>query len=301
MNQPANHPDGNAAVVKQLRNRNLILLILTALVGVLIGVVVCAVVRGICGDSAAVAPAAPEPEATTAPAPEPTPEPEVAAEPEATTEPPAADPFAGVQAPRHTLPGGGILVGPGGVAGGAINPAVPTVEVFADYLCPFCYQFEFLHAETLASYYDGGEANLIFYLVAGVGGDETVRMSAATAWVIDLAPEHFFAFHEAIYDYIFAEESRRVASNDTLAEIALAVGVPADVAAGIESGEAAAAFSPWVEASSLAFFTAPGLAGPDGGRGTPTIVINGQRWFGGWTTDTEALGRDVAASAPAGN
>jgi hypothetical protein len=74
--------------------------------------------------------------------------------------------------------------------------------------------------------------------------------------------------------------------------------VPADVAAGIASGDAHDTYAEWVTASSEVAGSTKSLLNAEGGFGTPTVVIDGER-FENWQVPgglTEAITGEAPAS-----
>jgi len=107
--------------------------------------------------------------------------------------------------------------------------------------------------------------------------------------VADRAPDAFQDFHAGLLAGQ-PDEGTAGLSDAQIADVARAAGVPADVAAEIADG-GASQFAGWVAAATGTATGDPALEGPRG-FGTPTIVIDGERWEGDWT-DPQALPRAV--------
>lgn len=193
----------------------------------------------------------------------------------------------------ETVPGtasddGGIVVSADRAAGGTIDDSVPTVGIFFDYMCPICGQFETANKDALEGFLADGTANVVLYPVSildrvSQGTAYSTRAASAAAWVADRAPAKFLDFHEALFANE-PEENTAGHTNAELADLARTAGVPSDVAAGIESGEARRTFGQWVTSATASATGNEALKNPQsGGFGTPTITINGERWDGNWT------------------
>ncbi|MCL1871154.1 MAG: thioredoxin domain-containing protein [Promicromonosporaceae bacterium] len=204
------------------------------------------------------------------------------------------------QVPSTARADGGIVVGKNREAGGTELSGVPEVGIYFDYMCPICGQFEQVNKANLEAAIKGGTANVVMHPVsildrASQGTQYSTRAAAASAWVAEKAPTTWLDFHEALY----ANEPTENTSGHTnaeLATIAKNAGVPADVAAGISSGEARRTFAQWVTSATNAATGNAKLANPQsGGFGTPTITINGERWGGDWT-DPSALPAAIKAA-----
>src|SRR5665647_1489277 len=108
--------------------------------------------------------------------------------------------------PQGSTGSGAIPVGPEGVAGtvdGAAPDAV-VVSVYADYMCPYCGQFEQVNGPTLDQLRGDGTIVVEYHPVsildgASLGTAYSTRAAAAVALVADQAPEAFIAFNTALF------------------------------------------------------------------------------------------------------
>jgi len=186
--------------------------------------------------------------------------------------------------PANATPDHGLLAGAG-------DPAAPvTIEVYVDYMCPVCGQFEEINGAGLASLRDDGSVRVVVHPVAildrySQGSQYSTRAAASAAFVADRAPGAFADFHAGLLAGQ-PEEGTAGLSDEQIADVARAAGVPGDVAADIAAGDASR-FAGWVAAATGAATDDPALQGPRG-FGTPTVVIDGERWDGDWT-DPQAL------------
>lgn len=196
----------------------------------------------------------------------------------------------------------GIPVGADGAAG-TENEGAPTLDVYVDYMCPICGQFEQINGASIAELREAGDVTLIVHPVAildraSQGTEYSTRAASAAAWVADRAPEQFNAFHEAMFASQ-PEEQTPGLSDEQIAQVAEQAGVPADVAAGIADGDATDTFGEWVEAATESAGTDPDVVNPEtGSMGTPTVLIDGER-FNGWQAAgalTEAITGEAAPS-----
>lgn len=194
----------------------------------------------------------------------------------------------------------GIPVGADGVAG-TENEGAKTLDVYVDYMCPICKQFETLNAASIAEMREAGDLTLVVHPVsildrASQGTEYSTRAASAAAWVADQAPEQFSAFHDAMFASQ-PQENTPGLSDEQIAQVAEQAGVPADVAAGIASGEAHETYAEWVSASSEVAGNTESLLNAEGGFGTPTVVIDGER-FEGWQAPG-GLTQAITGEAPA--
>lgn len=187
--------------------------------------------------------------------------------------------------PNNVNADGGIVLGENGSATGVMNDEVPTISIALDYSCNFCAALELLHADSFFDIANAGTANLVFHPVSimdhATGGTMfSSRAAAATYWVASQAPEYFLDFHVNIFTNIPEEGLGFGLTNITLADIARAVGVPEDVAMGIQDGTAMHTYGQWVASLSNYIATVDDawqIQHTDGGSffGTPAIQVNG--------------------------
>ncbi|MEG3614283.1 DsbA family protein [Isoptericola haloaureus] len=183
--------------------------------------------------------------------------------------------------PATALEGGGIPVGSDLVAGGE-NEGGPVVDEYLDYMCPICGQFEDINGADVETMLTEGDATVVFHPVSildrmSSGSDFSTRSASAAYWVADRAPESFYAFNEALFANQPSENTSGL-SDDEMAAIAEQAGVPADVAAGIADGTARATFGQYVFSLTNEASANEDLWNANGGFGTPTILVDGERF-----------------------
>ena len=189
------------------------------------------------------------------------------------------DPLSEVVAPTGGTDTGAIRLGPDGVVDAAaeVPEDAVVVQVYADFLCPFCRAFEESNGPVLDALREDGTIVLEYHPIAILdhasrGSQYSTRTSTAAALVADRAPEAFSDFVEVLYANQPAEGTSGL-SDEQIADLAAGVGVGDDVVGAIRDGsytEGDDSFSPWVAASTeQASRDLPRLA-------TPTILIDGE-------------------------
>ncbi|WP_043498369.1 DsbA family protein [Georgenia sp. SUBG003] len=180
--------------------------------------------------------------------------------------------------PAHTTEEGAVTLGSGLVAG-ATNAGAPVVDVYFDYTCSYCGEFEKINGEDLNEAAEAGDVTLALHPVSILdrSGDFSAfsgRAAQAAVTVADGAPEAFLDFHEAMYAlWDDAVASGAVEGGDgtgeptdaDIATAALEAGVPQAVVDRFAEG----AYTEWVEANTAQF-------GRDGFTGTPTVLVDGE-------------------------
>lgn len=195
-----------------------------------------------------------------------------------------------VEAPS-TADGGGIPVSAAGV--GETSEDDTTVEVYFDFMCPYCGQFDEANAADLEALAAEEGITVVYKPISFLDGTSqgtffSTRAANALAVVADQSPEHVADFITAMYDNQ-PEEGSSGLTDAEIGEIAEGVGVPADVVEqftatvdgtyeiatddGNEERDGTwRTFSPWVVAATE-------QANTDlGGISTPSVRINGQKW-----------------------
>jgi len=142
------------------------------------------------------------------------------------------------------------------------------VEVYLDYMCPFCGRFERANGTELDRLVADGTVRLEIYPLSFLdrvsnGTKYSTRAANAVATVADRAPDMIMAFNQALYGKQPAEGTAGL-SNDEIAILASGAGVPQDVVNTFPER----IFEPWVAVSTTAAFER-------GVTGTPTVKING--------------------------
>jgi protein-disulfide isomerase len=186
------------------------------------------------------------------------------------------------------------VVPAGATANGAIRvgqAAAPvTVDIYLDYMCPFCGKFERANGDEISRLVQSGKAKVDIHPLAFLddksGGTRySTRAANAVATVADRAPASVLAFNAALYGRQPAEGGSGL-SDDEIAQIAAGAGVPLEVANAFPNRT----FEGWVTTSTTAAFDS-------GITGTPTVKINGTAFPG----DLYTVGPLTKAIEAAGN
>lgn len=155
------------------------------------------------------------------------------------------------------------------------NPSAPvTVDVYEDYLCPTCQQFERIYGDEITAALNEGKATVNYHTVAILDqrsappGYSTLSGNAALCAVdAGIWPR----FHARLY----AEQPAEGAAGKTaqqLAAIGTELGATGDFAGCVNRGADAAAIAAATDAAA-----ADPVVSPGGRFGTPTVVLNGAK------------------------
>ena len=147
------------------------------------------------------------------------------------------------------------------------------LQIFLDYMCPYCGRFERANSADVQRLVADGTVRLELHTLsfldkASSGNRYSTRAANAVVTVFDRAPERVLAFNGALFANQPAEGSTGL-SDDQIAALATNAGVPPAVVAlfGQEI------FQPWILESTDAAFAS-------GITGTPTVRINGRPFQG---------------------
>ena len=162
--------------------------------------------------------------------------------------------------PSTATTGGAIVVG---------QPAAPVrLEVYLDFMCPYCGRFERANGAELQRLVANGTIRMEIHPLAFLdrssnGSQYSTRAANALVTVADRAPDKVLAFTQALYANQ-PDENTPGLTDDEIGKRALDAGVPQAVVDTFGK----LTFQPWV-----AKFTDAAFKG--GITGTPTVKING--------------------------
>ena len=148
---------------------------------------------------------------------------------------------------------------------GVGNPdAKVKVEIFEDFLCPFCEQYESASRDQLREAAAEGKAHLVYRPIAFLS-EYSMRAQNAFAVVLnESGPEIALQYHDLLFDHQ-PSETGRMPGDDWLIDQAVAAGArAADVTDGIED----MTYEQWVVNST-------DEASKRRVTGTPTVFVNG--------------------------
>ncbi|TFC86204.1 hypothetical protein E3T26_10445 [Cryobacterium sp. TMT1-21] len=174
------------------------------------------------------------------------------------------------------------------------------IAIYADYLCPFCGQFEATNGEQIATWVSAGNATLEFHPISildqgSAGSKYPTRAANAAACVANFQPDSFLAVNTALFKNQPAEQTTGLTDKQIVSLVTDAGVTDKDVAGCITDQT----FTDWVAAS-----TDRALKGPLPNadikqiKGTPTVLVNGVAYTGA-LDDPAAFESFVTAQATA--
>ncbi|NLG21221.1 MAG: thioredoxin domain-containing protein [Actinomycetales bacterium] len=192
--------------------------------------------------------------------------------------------------PGNMTDDGIVLVGQdGGVeAEGAVDAAgdLPRVSVYVDFQCPHCLSFEQANMPFLTEQVEAGTIALEMHPVAlmdnaSQGTQFSSRAANAAACVATHEPGAFLDVTQGLFDLQGAATQGSV-NDDVL------TGVVSDAGAGSADTRACILdreYDGWVRDATDRALSDPDLAGPSGRFGTPTVLVDGERFNGAQTPE----------------
>lgn len=179
------------------------------------------------------------------------------------------------------------------------SPDVIDIQLYVDYQCPVCGDFEKTNAEQIAAWVQAGAATVEYHPIsildrASLGTKYSTRSANAAACVANYSPDSFFDFNALLFTNQPAESTTGL-SDDQLADLAEQAEV--EKLSSVTSCIKDQSFKSWVTAASTRAGTGP-IPGTDVDKviGTPTVIINGKK-YAGPVDDAEAFAAAVSTAA----
>lgn len=168
--------------------------------------------------------------------------------------------------PNATASANGIVVNPG-----KGSDTTPTVELFLDYQCPVCKQFETLHGATLKSLADSGQIKLVYrtmtFLDNNLRNDASLRAAVGAACSDNVGS--YSAYHDAVFARQPATEGDGYATELLRTTIPTGIGLTGEKLTTFQQCYDTRATKAFVEGTNEA-------AARDGVSATPTMRVNGK-------------------------
>mgnify|MGYP001271638578 CR=1 FL=1 len=174
------------------------------------------------------------------------------------------------------------------------------IQIYVDYLCPFCKVFEETNNEQIESWLNRGAATVEVHPISilnsnSMGTQYSTRAANAAACVANFSPDAFWDVNKALFENQ-PEERTTGLSDDELIDVVTEAG--ATPQGKIESCINDKTFKPWVSASTLRALDGPVPNSEAEVKGTPTIVVDGAKYEGA-IDDPEAFAAFVVQAAGA--
>jgi len=152
------------------------------------------------------------------------------------------------------------------------NEGAAVLDVFFDYACPHCAEFDALHADEISTLLDDGKITLVLHPCKILNQDWTDLVMNAVGLVMDKDSDKVLAYHNAVFEEFVSMVQARDGSRQTVAtlvSVAEKTGVDGDVTAQLKNTITDRVYAKWTDLGTSAF-TDKGL------KGTPTIMLDGE-------------------------
>lgn len=181
--------------------------------------------------------------------------------------------------PAASTDTGGIPFG-STLAAGTTTEGATEVDVYIDFMCPYCGQFDILNRGDVRTMLADGDATVSIHVLNflddySMETQYSTRAANAFATVANDAPDAALPFLESLFDNQPAEQTEGL-TDEQIAQLAVDAGVPQEVADTFVAGT----YNDWVAVAS-------DQARADSVTGTPTLFIGGERWGGDWNVAGE--------------
>ncbi|CAN5232957.1 hypothetical protein BH09ACT5_BH09ACT5_10650 [soil metagenome] len=157
------------------------------------------------------------------------------------------------------------------------------IQMYVDYLCPYCGQFEATNWDYITSLLENGKTTVEIHPIAildslAQGSKYSTRATNAAACVANYSPNQFYDFHNLLFANQPKENTTGL-TDDQLIDLTTQAGVEnADkIASCVKSQE----FKKWVADSRSRALNGPiPNSNVDQVKGTPTVIVNGKKYEG---------------------
>ncbi|MEU5155160.1 thioredoxin domain-containing protein [Glycomyces sp. NPDC021274] len=152
----------------------------------------------------------------------------------------------------------------------AIGDGPVAIDLYIDYMCPACKQFEDAYAADLQRWVDEGAVQINYHPIAilnrmSQGTDYSTRAAAAAVCAADTGEQEFLDYTLALYAAQPAENTSGL-SDDELRRIGTGIGLGADWEACVDDET----YRGWVDEGTASASSEQGVTG------TPTAMVEGR-------------------------
>jgi protein-disulfide isomerase len=166
------------------------------------------------------------------------------------------------------------------------NPdGIPAINIFVDYSCPACAQFEIVYGDLLRTWAENGTATVEYHILSfrdaqTAGTRYATRAANSAACVAEFSPDTFFTYNDILLRSQPVPPESYELSDDQMFQFVTIAG--AENLAQIETCIADETFANWVsQATARSMSTGPVPVRNSEVRlvvGTPTVLVNGKEY-----------------------
>jgi len=156
------------------------------------------------------------------------------------------------------------------------------IQLYVDYLCPFCNEFEKTNGDQIEAWLERGAATVEIHPISilnanSMGTQYSTRSANAAACVANYAPDSYWAVNTALFANQPEDRTAGLTDKELVAIVTDAGAAPADDITNCIEDQT---FKSWVQAATLRALdgTVPGSEAVV--KGTPTVVVDGLKYEG---------------------
>lgn len=177
------------------------------------------------------------------------------------------------------------------------------IQIWLDYQCPYCNQFETTNAPQIKQWMADGAATLEIHPVAildsSTNNQYSTRAAAAMSCVANYEPDKYFDLNSALYANQPDEQTGSGLTNAKMLSLFKSGGVSSTAVTDCVNKQT---FSKFITDRTNEAVANSQLKNPtSGGFGTPTVFVNGERYQGGFTDASQFAAFVAAAVKDAGS
>lgn len=148
---------------------------------------------------------------------------------------------------------------------------VPHIEIYLDYDCPHCKEFEDANANYLNSLLSEGQATVEYKPIVVIGSNLSISGGNAAVCTAEYAPERFNDVHTAL----FAAQGKQ---NTTVTSIIKSVGIEGEAGEQVLSCLSSKVFGKWLDTANEHALALKDEKGETLVQGTPTVIVDGKKF-----------------------
>jgi protein-disulfide isomerase len=172
---------------------------------------------------------------------------------------------------------------------------VPHIELYIDYDCPHCKEFEDTNAKFIDSLLEEKKATVEYKPIVVIGSNLSISGGNAAACVAEYAPNRFNDINTALFE-------QHGKQNVSVTRTVKSLGIEGDSGKQVNDCVSSKVFSKWLEKATGQALERKDDQGQQMVTGTPTVIIDGVKYpyapdqFQAFMTNMIASGKTVSES-----
>lgn len=151
------------------------------------------------------------------------------------------------------------------------DSTVPNVEIFLDYDCPHCKEFEDMSSNYLNSLLDEGTATVEYKPIVVIGSNLSISGGNAAACVAEYAPDRFNDLHTKLFEMNGQQ-------NVSVSKTVKSLNIAGEAGEQVQKCVSSKVYSNWLDKATAEAMSKTDKDGKPVVTGTPTILIDGVKY-----------------------